>query len=185
MTQRCSLTEHEQQQRIIELIIAFEDFQKELLRRDNTLNLEETVCIGKTYEASNIHVKQLKAMVNNNNVDYTNIQAIRTQTRSTMSNNCLKCGKSHAFHSEACPAFGSKCNTCGKANHWASICLSNRTKLKQNRVPKAENTKKKSYYQPQYRRKQYVKTDVVYNNKEAEEQMESLTFNCINLTPKR
>ena len=34
MTQRCSLTEHEQQQRIIELIIAstpIADFQKELL----------------------------------------------------------------------------------------------------------------------------------------------------------
>ena len=51
--------------------------------------------------------------MNNNNGDNTNIQAIRTPTRSTMSNNCLKCGKSHAFHREACPAFGSKCNTCG------------------------------------------------------------------------
>ena len=35
-------------------------------------------------------------MNNNNNVDNTNIQAIKT-TRSTMSNNCLKCGKSHVF----------------------------------------------------------------------------------------
>ena len=46
MTQRCSLTEHEQQQRIIELIIvitSIADFQKELLRKDNTLTLEETV----------------------------------------------------------------------------------------------------------------------------------------------
>ena len=37
MTQRCSLTEHEQQWRIIELIIAstpIADFQKELLRKD-------------------------------------------------------------------------------------------------------------------------------------------------------
>ena len=117
MTQRCSLTEHEQQQRIIELIIAstpIADFQKELLRKDKTLTLEETVSIGKTYEASNIHIKQLRTMVNNNNVDNTNIQAIRTPTRSTRSNKCLKCGKSHAFHREACPA--SKCNTCGKAN---------------------------------------------------------------------
>ena len=44
-------------------------------------------------------------MVNNNNVDNTNIQAIRTPTRSTRSNKCLKCGKSHAFHHEACPAY--------------------------------------------------------------------------------
>ena len=39
MTQRCSLTEHEQQQRIIELIITSTptaDFQKELLGKDNT-----------------------------------------------------------------------------------------------------------------------------------------------------
>ena len=150
MSQKCSLTEHEQQQRIIELIIAstpIADFQKELLRKDKTLTLEEIVSIAKTYEASNILFKQLRAMVNNNNVDNTNIQAIRTPTRSTMSNNCLKCGKSHAFHREACPAFGSKCNTCGKANHWASVCLSNGTKPK-------EGPRSKSYYQPQYRRKQ-------------------------------
>ena len=110
----CSLTEHEQQQRIIELIIASTpnaDFQMELLRKDKTLTLEETVCTGKTYETSNIHIKQLRAMVNNNNGDNTNIKAIRTPTSSNMSNNCLKCGKSHAFHGEACPASGSKCNT--------------------------------------------------------------------------
>ena len=63
----------------------------------------ETVSIGKTYEASNIHIKQLRAMGNNNNVDNTNIQAIRTLTHSTRSNKCLKCGKSHAFYLEACP----------------------------------------------------------------------------------
>ena len=187
MTQRCLLIEHEQQQQIIEFIIAstpIADFQKEWLRKDNSLTLEETVCIGKTYEASNIHIKQLRAMVNdNNNVDNTNIQVIRTPTRSTMSNNCLKCGKSHAFHRDACPAFGSKCNTCGKANHWVSVCLSNGTKLKQR--PRSQSRKykePKSHYQPQYRRKQDVKTGAVYNNKEAEEQMESMTFNCINMT---
>ena len=122
-------------------------------------------------------------MVNNNNVDNTNIQAIRTPKRSTMSNKCLKCGKRHAFHCEACPAFGSKCNKCGKANHWASLCLSNGTKSKQRpRSQSREHKKTKSHYQPQYRRKPYVKTDAVYNNKEAEEQMESLTFHCINMT---
>ena len=178
MIQRCSLTEHEQQQRIIELIIAstpIADFQKELLRKDKTLTLEETVSIGKTYEASNIHIKQLRAMVKYNNVDNTNIQAIRTPTRSTMSNKCLKWGKSHAFHREACP--------CGKANHWASICLSNGTKPKQRpRSQSGENRKPKSHYQPLYRRKQYAKNDAVYNNREAEKQMESQTFNCINMT---
>ena len=83
MTQGCSLTEHVQQQRIMELIITstpIADFQKELLRKDKTLTLEETVCIGKTYEASNIYIKQLRAMVNKNNVDNTNIHAIRTPT---------------------------------------------------------------------------------------------------------
>ena len=120
--------------------------------------------------------------MNNNNVDDTNIQAIRTPIRSTRSNKCLKCGKSHAFHREACPAYVSKCNICGKSNHWASVCLSNGTKPKQRpRSQSRENRKLKSPYQPQYRRKQYGKTDAVYNNREAEEQMESLTFNCINM----
>ena len=122
-------------------------------------------------------------MVNKNNVDNTNIQGIRTPTRSTRSNKCLKCDKSHAFHREACPAFGSKCNTSGKANHWASVCLSNGTKPKQKpRSQSREYRKSKSHYQPQCRRKQYVKTDAVYNNREAEKEMESLTFNCINMT---
>ena len=141
------LTEHEQQQWIIELIIAstpFADFQKELLRKDKTLTLEETVSIGKTYEASNIHIKQLRAMVNNDNGDNTNIQAIRAPTHSTMSNNCLKCGKSQAFHHEAFPAFGSKYNTSGKPNHWASVCLSNGTKPKQRPRSQSREHKKKT-----------------------------------------
>ena len=146
MTLRCSLTEHGQLQRIIELIIAstpIADFQKDLQRKDKTPTLEETVSIGKTYEASNIHIKQLRAMVNNNNVDNTNIQAIRTPTRSTMSNKCFKCDKSHAFHRGDCPAFGSKCNTCGKVNHWASVCQTEQNQNK-GRGHKAENTKKQN-----------------------------------------
>ena len=100
-----------------------------------------------------------------------------------MSNKFLKCGKSHAFHREACPAFGLKCNTCGKANHWASVCLSHGTKPQQRPRSKSREYKKpKSHYQPQYRGKRYVKTDAVYNNIEAEEQMKTLTFNCINMT---
>ena len=73
--------------------------------------------------------------------------------------------------------------TRGKANHWSSVCLSNWTKPKQRpRSQSKEHKQPKSQYQPQYRRKQYVKTDAVYNNREAEEKMESLTFNCANMT---
>ena len=73
--------------------------------------------------------------------------------------------------------------TCGKANHWASVYLSNGTKPKQRPRSQSREHPPQSHYQPQYRRKQYVKTDAVYNNnKEAEEQMESLMFNCINMT---
>ena len=121
--------------------------------------------------------------MNNNNEDNTNMKAIRTPTRSTMSNKCFKCAKCHAFHREACPAFRSKRNTCGKANHWASVCLSNWTKLKQRpRSQSREHTQKKIHYQSQYKRKQSVKTDAVYDNREADEQMESLAFNCFNMT---
>ena len=57
----------------------------------------------------------------------------------------------------------------------------NKTKTKAE-VTKQRTQKTKSHYQPQYRRKQYVKTDAIYNNREAEEQLESLTFNSINMT---
>ena len=113
-------------------------------KRKKILILEKTVSIGKTFEASIIHIKQLIAMVNNNNVDNTNIQAIRTPTRSTMSYNCLKGGKSHAFHCEACPWFGSKCNTYSKANHWASVCLANETKPKQRPRSQSREHKKQN-----------------------------------------
>ena len=68
----------------------------------------------------------------------------------------------------------------GLVNMYQYVCQTEQNQNK-DRGFKAEN-KKKSHYQPQYRRKQYVKTDAVYNNKEAEEQMEILTFNCINMT---
>ena len=186
MTKRFSLTEHEQQQRIIELIIASTpnaDFQKELLRKDKTLTLEETVSIGKIYEASNIHIKQLRAMRNNNNnVDNTNIQAIRMTTRSICQIIVSNVVKAMLFtmklaqHSDQNATHGVKQTT-----EHQYIC---QTEQNQNKDwgHKAENTKKRSHYQPQYRRKQYVKTGAVYNNREAEEQMESLTFNCINMT---
>ena len=46
---------------------------------------------------------------------------------------------------------------------------------------KGRGHKPKSHYQLQYRREHYAKTDAVYNYREAEEQMENLTFNCINM----
>ena len=50
------------------------------------------------------------------------------------------------------------------------VCLSNGTKPKQRlRSQSREHKKPKSHYQPQYRRKQYVKTDAVYSNRKAEE----------------
>ena len=111
-------------------------------------------------------------MANNNNVDNTNIQAIRTPIHSTMSNNCLKCGKSHAFHHEACPGFGSKCNTCGKANHWASVCLSNGTKPKQR--PSREHKKPKSHNQPQPFKSNWILKQSHFKIK----------LNCQNFNPK-
>ena len=65
------------------------------------------------------------------------------------------------------------------------MSMSNGKKTKQRpRSQSREHKKPKSHYQPQYRRKKYVKTDTVYNNNKAEEQVESQTFNCINMTQK-
>lgn len=190
LTQRCLLSDIDQQQRIIELIIAstpIPDFQKELVRKDNTLTLEETVRIGKTYEASNIHVKQLRVMLNNNEDRSvsTTIQAIRTPTRSKKFNNCINCGRSHEFRGGACRAFGSKCNTCGKVNHWATVCLSNKPKLRP-RSRSRNHKKSKSEYQPQYqwnqsKKRQSIQTDAVYSNntQELDKQFENLTFDHI------
>ena len=157
ITQRCSLREHEQQQRIIELIIAstsIADFQKELLSKDKTLTLEKTVSIGKIYEAFNIHIKQLRAMVNNNNVYNTNIQAIKRQHVLLCQINVSNVVKAMLFtvklvqHSDQ-----NAIHVVKQTTGHQYVC---QTEQNQNKGQghKAENTKKKkSYYQSQYRRK--------------------------------
>lgn len=187
LTLKCSLTDTEQEQRIIELIIAstpIVEFQKELLRKDNTLTLDETIRIGKTYEATNAHIKQLREMLNTNNREHnsanTDIQAIKKYKQNRKTNNCLNCGKSHERRREACPAFGSKCKTCGKYNHWATVCLYNRRS--RSRSQNRDRGKQKPLNMNQTKKKQFIQTDILSrnNSQELNEQFENLTFSTIN-----
>jgi len=182
LTQRCEMSEREQQQRIIELIAAstpMDDYQKELLKKDINLTLEEALEIGKMYEASNAHIKQIKNIQGNNNEeDTTAIQAIGPSTQRRKAT-CLNCGRSHAYRREACPAYGATCNTCGRANHWASVCLS-----RSRPAPAPQN--RKYHKTPQYQKGQFenrrlIRTDAIDNTQELEEELENLTFNSIKI----
>lgn len=104
LAKACDFCEGELDERIIELIIAGtpdDDFRKDLLSKKKGFTLQETLTLGRQYEATAAHVKELKNMAS------TTVDALRSKGTS-----CRNCGTSHGFKN--CPAFGTKCTACDK-----------------------------------------------------------------------
>ena len=133
---KCDFSESELNERLLELIIAstpITDYQKELLLKDKGYKLCEAIRLGRTYEAADSNVKQLKDMCS---PTQSNVNVIRGKmsysqgynTKTTNgANTCYNCGRNHSFKSrEICPAYRTRCNLCGKENHWSNVCKSNR-----------------------------------------------------------
>ena len=111
--QKCDFSTDEINERLLGLIIAGTpdpDFQKSLLSKEKTFTLEDALKLGRTYEATAAHVKDLKDIQTS-----VSVEAIKYR-------DCNNCGTKHA--PKKCPAFGSSYRTCGKANHWAKVCRS-------------------------------------------------------------
>lgn len=116
--QKCEFSPAELDERLLELIIASAqdtDFQKNLLSKEKTFTLQEALKLGRTYEATASHVKQLKDMGSASEF----IEAIKIPSA------CRNCGGRH--EPKKCPAYGSSCRLCGKPNHWAKVCRSPET----------------------------------------------------------
>ena len=110
-------------ERVIEQVITgtcHAEVQKELLSKDNTLTLEKVLDVGRTHEASNQHMKQLKsvqAQSGGSEVHYVK----KNPARKT----CSRCGYEAHLVRQDCPAQGSTCRVCGKPNHWSTVCRLN------------------------------------------------------------
>lgn len=63
LAKKCKFADKDLDSRILELLIAstpFEEFQKDLLNKDENFTLSEAIKLGRTYEATAAHSKQLQ-----------------------------------------------------------------------------------------------------------------------------
>ena len=138
---KCEFSDSELAERLLELIIAstqIVDFQKELLQKDKGYTLHDAIKLGRSYEARDSNVKQIKDMYK----EQTSVHEIKGSNKHK-SGNCRNCGRHHSFgRREDCPAFGTECVKCKKKNHWANMCKSKVSSHKNNskNVNKSEST---------------------------------------------
>lgn len=140
-------------ERIIEQVISgtrHAELQKDLLGKDKSYTLDQVLDTGRTFEASDRHMKELNDMqcekINVNVVKKSN----NFQGARKIPNVCLKCGRNHASGPSNCPAYGTECSVCGKLNHWKRMCLSlqeNRDRLLTRQKPMANSENPGKSYQ--------------------------------------
>lgn len=183
---KCNFQPDELQQRLIEIIIAatpIPEFQKELLTKPIEFTLNDTIQLGRTYEASLAHINALKSIntptntpvdaVRRSRPHYTNTNKIKHKS------SCKNCGRDHALSKEACPAAKSVCGACGKTGHWAKLCLT--TKYR------SRSQSRNNHKQRTNNRKQIHSVDPQASNEENDmnQQLESLSFCHIGMQQKR
>ena len=99
--------------------VTSDTLRKQLLK-ERDLTLHKTIQMCQIHEAAEKHSAQV--------AEDHEVNAIRPKGKSsvTPSKPCGYCGRKHAPHKEACPAFGKKCTSCSKLHHFAKVCRSTR-----------------------------------------------------------
>jgi len=137
--QKCDFSPAEADERLIELIIAstpIPEFQAALLSKEKGFTVQQTLKLGRTYEATASHVQELKDMTHTPSAAMHGIR---------MTNPCRNCGGRHpTTPRERCPAFGATCRSCGKSNHWAKFCRSSKQSPYRPHTPNARALQKPS-----------------------------------------
>ena len=98
---KCDFVDDELNEHLIELIIAstpIADFQKELLNKPKGMKLHEAIALGRSYEASATHVKQLQQLHSGGQAQQMDIIRNKRETC------CKNCGQSHPYGKQYCPA---------------------------------------------------------------------------------
>lgn len=146
LANKCDFSKDELQQRLIEIIIAatpIAEFQKDLLAKPKSFTLEETLQLGRSYEASKAHITALKSMDQHPTSTMDMLHMSRTKHHKSKKSTCKNCGKDHQHNKDQCPAAKSTCGSCGKIGHWAKYCLT--TKFRQR--SKSKNRQRTHQYQ--------------------------------------
>lgn len=120
---KCEFRDQEEcDQRVIDQLVSgtrYPDLQKELLKQEKDMTLEQAIKLSKTHEASQEYAQQ---MTNATPSSVHSIHHSRNPQRA-----CKFCGGQHPIkRREDCPAYNSECNACGKVGHWKSVCRSTR-----------------------------------------------------------
>lgn len=140
-------------ERLIEQLIAgirHPEIQRELLSKDKTLKFDDAVKLARDYEASIIHMQQLKIAQSTEQPANADIHNISKERR-----RCRNCGKTHEFKPRTlCPAYGSTCYNCQKPHHWAKMCRSNQKEDDHDQKSAYADKKKSRSAQPSKQRRQ-------------------------------
>ena len=118
---KCDFVDDELNERLIELIISstpIVDFQKELLNKPKGMKLHEAVALGRSYEASATHVKQIQQLHSDGQAQQMNAVQNKRETR------CKNCDQCHPYGKQYCPAKNDICHACQCHDFWEFICSS-------------------------------------------------------------
>lgn len=121
-----------------------EDRVKDRLLREENLSLEKCIRICKAAEVTEAHLKTMgeekinalksqhrktnesdkkqSHFKNSKGSPQYSEQRKQPQSQQKHSASCTRCGRSHNYGREHCPAFGKVCHKCNKANHFDAMC---------------------------------------------------------------
>ena len=105
--------------------------RKELLKKDETLKIEDALISCRTYEASEEHMKAFEKSAPAVPIDAVHRKA---EDKRRYIKECLYCGQDHAYG--RCPAYNSECGYCKKKGHWQQCCLLKKKDSTQGAIPK-------------------------------------------------
>lgn len=171
---KCSLRDDKEfEDRVIEQLIArtyHNELQKQLMAMDKSLNLAKAVELGKTHEATLLHMKELAQVQRD--------EAMVYEVRSDET--CGSCGIFHSkFPRNKCPAYGTTCRRCKKRNYWEKMC---RLKLVQGLTKDQSGPKSPSKYSQRKSNEQRDVYDIRKDDTEYEDLYEYITLNTIKIS---
>ena len=136
---------------------------------DKSLNLAKAVELGKTHEATLLHMKELAQVQRDDAMVYE----VRSEET------CGNCGR---FHSKSprnkCPAYGTTCRRCKKRNHWEKMCKS---KFVNGPTKDQSGPKSRSKYSQRKINEQRDVYDIRKDDTEDEDLFENITKNTIKI----
>ncbi len=131
----CQYPETELHEKLTGMVIRhmgtqYPEFQKEMIQKPYGFTIEDTLTLGRTYEAAAAHTRTIRQLNSSGaSVGATSVDAVSTRPRKgRQKNDCRYCGRDHAYNRNECPAQNSTCDICKSVGHWATKCPSQQSR---------------------------------------------------------